>query len=563
MKFLLFVFLWLVTSVAASAQLTSLKFAFNTRGPGYDEGRAITTGSDGRILVLGSFDSSVKLDPASNNITLRGPSNTTSYFVAHYSSTGQYIRGFSISVNRTGRGLYGGITTDAAGNIFITGMFSGTTDFDPSSNVASLTAAKADGFIAKYDSTGQYKWAIPISGGNDLSLRSIVADAMGNVYATGYFNGAVDFDPSSSVKQLQWQALSDGFVAKYNSAGELVWAFPIGSQNIDYCTSIQLTRAGNILVTGTFSYTMDLDPGPGTKYISPYGNTSYDLFVAQYTLEGAYQWGFGLGSDKEDMGWAITSDGDNNVYVTGEFRNTVDFDPSSKVATLTSHLAGSGSAFIAKYNSLGVYQWADRINGYSQGQAISANTTGDVLLTGGFNGTTTIGSSTTVTAVGYQNDVFVALYKPEGTLTQAFAIGSANGMDECPGALITDDKKVFLIGTFERTMNVSLNTQPSSLTATNLTDSFVIGYESALANGLCQSLKSGAWNDIALWSCGRLPTSIDNVTIGSAHTVLLDTGMPAAICQNLEVLGTFSMQGSTITVNGVQIVIDQENVTTK
>jgi hypothetical protein len=77
------------------------------------------------------------------------------------------------------------------------------------------------------------------------------------------------------------------------------------------------------------------------------------------------------------------------------------------------------------------------------------------------------------------------------------------------------------------------------------------------------TLRSGRWNDITVWSCGRVPTSVDNVTIGSAHTVLLDTGMPAALCQNLEVLGTFSMQGSAITVNGVQIVIDQENVITK
>ncbi len=76
------------------------------------------------------------------------------------------------------------------------------------------------------------------------------------------------------------------------------------------------------------------------------------------------------------------------------------------------------------------------------------------------------------------------------------------------------------------------------------------------------TLRSGRWNDISVWSCGRIPTSVDDVTIGPAHTVLLDTGMPAAVCKNLEVLGTFSMQGSAITVNGVQIVIDQENVTT-
>ena len=79
----------------------------------------------------------------------------------------------------------------------------------------------------------------------------------------------------------------------------------------------------------------------------------------------------------------------------------------------------------------------------------------------------------------------------------------------------------------------------------------------------CVSTKSGSWNDATVWSCGQLPTSLDNVTIMPTHTVLLDSGMPAAVCQNLEVLGTFSMQGSVITINGTQIAVDQENVTTK
>jgi hypothetical protein len=77
------------------------------------------------------------------------------------------------------------------------------------------------------------------------------------------------------------------------------------------------------------------------------------------------------------------------------------------------------------------------------------------------------------------------------------------------------------------------------------------------------TLKTGSWNDVSVWSCGRLPASIDDVTIQAEHKVLLDSTMAEALCHNLEILGTFSMQGSSININGERIVVDQENVTSK
>lgn len=77
------------------------------------------------------------------------------------------------------------------------------------------------------------------------------------------------------------------------------------------------------------------------------------------------------------------------------------------------------------------------------------------------------------------------------------------------------------------------------------------------------TLTTGSWDDPAIWSCGRLPTYSDNVIIRPAHRVLLTSTMTEAVCLNLEILGTFSMQGSSIVINGNRIVIDQDNVLTK
>ena len=106
-------------------------------------------------------------------------------------------------------------------------------------------------------------------------------------------------------------------------------------------------------------------------------------------------------------------------------------------------------------------------------------------------------------------------------------------------------------------------------TACNLPGDPAIGsgevedYGVTVVTPLCLTVRSGPWNDPTLWSCGRLPTALDAVTIQPDHTILLDSTMVEAVCRNLEILGTFSMQGSSIAIDGNRLVIDESNVVTK
>jgi hypothetical protein len=81
--------------------------------------------------------------------------------------------------------------------------FFGTSDFDPGTGIFSLTGTDAkDIFYAKYNSNGGLLWADRVGGIGDQTGLGITADNAGNVYATGYFQGTIDFDPGAGVFNL-------------------------------------------------------------------------------------------------------------------------------------------------------------------------------------------------------------------------------------------------------------------------------------------------------------------------------------------------------------------------
>ena len=107
------------------------------------------------------------------------------------------------------------VAVDGAGNVYTTGFFNGTVDFDPNAGVFNLTSAGSnDIFVSKLDATGNLVWAKAMGGTNvDIGL-GIAVDATGNVYTTGYFNGTVDFDPNAGVLNLTSTGAQDNFVSK-------------------------------------------------------------------------------------------------------------------------------------------------------------------------------------------------------------------------------------------------------------------------------------------------------------------------------------------------------------
>jgi hypothetical protein len=113
------------------------------------------------------------------------------------------------------------IAVDSSGNVYTTGYFQGTVDFDPGAGTSNLTSAGgADVFVSKLDSSGALVWAKSFGGASADRGQSIAVDSSGNVYTIGYFAGTVDFDPGTGTSNLTSAGSGDVFVLKLTSSGE-------------------------------------------------------------------------------------------------------------------------------------------------------------------------------------------------------------------------------------------------------------------------------------------------------------------------------------------------------
>ena len=238
------------------------------------------------------------------------------------------------------------IAIDASGNVYTTGHFEGTVDFDPGAGVSNLTSAAGyqDIFISKLDANGNFVWAKRMGGTSYDIAYSIAIDAAGNVYTTGHFFETADFDPGAGVSNLTSAGSWDIFISKLDANGNFVWAKRMGGTSPDEANSIAIDASGNAYTTGFFNETVDFDPGAGVSNLTSAGEA--DIFISKLDANGNFVWAKRMGGTSVDKATSIAIDAAGNVYTTGYFYGTVDFDPGAGVSNLTS--AGQVDIFISK-----------------------------------------------------------------------------------------------------------------------------------------------------------------------------------------------------------------------
>lgn len=284
----------------------------------------MTFDAQNNLIVTGFFDGPVDFDPGPGVFTLNANANDN-VFVLKLTADGDFIWAVHNDGFEYNRSF--GVATDSASNIFIVQECNQTTDFDPGPGVYNLTGNLVDFVVQKLDSTGQFVWAKFIGGnGSDLGL-DLAVDTSGNVYVTGYFSLTTDFDPGPGVFNLSTSSNGRKlFVLKLDNAGDFVWAQKIdGSPGTIEGKEISTKSSGEIVITGNFAGTFDFDPGPGNTWIS--SQNDFDVFVLKLDLDGNFIWAKAMMGEGFNEGEALDIDTAGNIYVGGYFADTIDFDP--------------------------------------------------------------------------------------------------------------------------------------------------------------------------------------------------------------------------------------------
>ncbi len=369
-------------------------------GSADERGEAVAIDSLGNVYVSGPFQSTVDFNPAGGASHTSNAGSANNIFLSKFASDGtfQWVRTWGPSDG--GAESYS-IAIDGSDHVYVVGDFSGTTcDFNPwgthdihtnhPPTPGSPYGTLFDAYLSKFDSSGNFIWAKTWGGEGYDDGPGVAVDSLGNIYVGGmYASQTINFDPTGGSGGLGHPAHDSGivvdvFLSKFNSSGIFQWVRTWGGQGVDDVgQTVTVDRADNVYVGGRFGcINCDFNPLGTADLHSSHG--SLDAFISKYNANGNFQWARTWGGTDWDATGGLTTDSSNNVYVTGLFKNTVDFGSGSGVSS-----NGLWDAFLSKFDSTGAFQWARTWGGAGNdgGNKLATDGAGKIHATGFFTGT--------------------------------------------------------------------------------------------------------------------------------------------------------------------------------
>lgn len=310
----------------------------------YSYGHALTLDNSGHVLISGTFGnygSTVDFDPGVGVHNLSA-STVSDGFILQLDTSGNFV--WVKQFTGGGVNLHS-LDVDQSGDIYSSGRFGGTIDFDPGIGTFNLTANIVSIGIVKLDNNGNFIWAKQIQDGTNSVTEptDITFDDSNNVFITSSFHGSSDFDPGVGITNLTSNGFRDVFILKLDSNGEFIWVKQIGGAYRDISYAITSDNAGNIFTIGSFMSNVDFDPGIGVHYLNGLGA---DIFILKLDNSGEFLWAKNFGGAHYDEPADIQTNGTGNIYSTGMFTSTADFDPES--GTTNTQYLGFHDVYIQK-----------------------------------------------------------------------------------------------------------------------------------------------------------------------------------------------------------------------
>jgi len=267
-----------------------------------------------------------------------------------------------------------GLTVDSSDNIYVTGRSEGELD-------GNTHSGNADIILIKYNSSGVKQWTKQLGTSSDDYAEGVTLDSSDNIYLTGYTWGDLDGNTSSGERDL--------FLIKYNSSGTKQWTKQTGTSSSDMGWEVTTDSSNNIYITGST-----------TGGLSGSNSGNQDLFLMKYNSSGTKQWTQQLGSSDHDLGYGVSTDSSDNIYVTGWTSGRLDDN---------TNITGN-DIILLKYNSSGTKQWSKQL-GSSEGDVsedVIVDSSDNIYITGdtsgNLDGNTSEGGS----------DIFILKFKANG-----------------------------------------------------------------------------------------------------------------------------------------------------
>ncbi|PHS18445.1 MAG: hypothetical protein COA78_02140 [Blastopirellula sp.] len=414
------------------------------------ESKAITVDQSGNIYTTGLFRGAVDFDSGLEEQFLKNLRG--SVYITKHDALGKLIWVKTIGASNT----YG-IAVDISGNVYVTGYYLNSSNFDPGPETNILKSnGKFDVYLVSLDSHGKFRWAKTMGGKGYEYGHDVAVDKTGNVFLTGRIEEAVQFGPDLGNVSFTSHGKIDIFIMSLDRNGKFRWVKHMGGKSTDIPHAMAVDHRGNVFVTGRFSEAVDFDPGPNMTMLESSGGD--DIFIVSLDNHGEFRWAKRMGGSTADTATDIAVDYQGNLYLTGDFWTSADFDPSKNIARLES--SGAEDIFIVSLDNNGNYRWANKLGGKpnDRGTSVAVGRSGIVFATGYYRGELVVdirGEKKHLKSEG-ETDILVYALNSKGEFLWVNSFGG-RAADTSSGIAFDNAAHIYVTGTIKGTVDAPHN----------------------------------------------------------------------------------------------------------
>ncbi|MBK8947475.1 MAG: SBBP repeat-containing protein [Flavobacteriales bacterium] len=354
------------------------------------------------------------------NVLLAGETHSPNAISSggHQLIAGSVVDGFLVKFDGSGNRLwgtyYGGeswdsgksCAVDAVGNVFLAG-YTASLNTVASAGHQNSIGGNNDAYLVKFNGAGIRQWSTYYGGPGDDIGYSCAVDLSGEVYLSGYTESSSAI--ASGGHQNTFGGLRDAFLVKFSASGIRLWGTYYGGSAFEDSYACSVNNSAQVYLVGVTESTADIASG---GHQNVFGGGLVDAFIVKFDATGARQWASYYGGPGDDGGVACAFDVDGSAYMVGATTSATDIASGGHQG----FLAGDWDGFVVKFDGTGIREWGTYYGGIEEERALSCavDDNGNLYVAG------TTESATGIDSLGFQNvfgggiDAFLVKFSSTG-----------------------------------------------------------------------------------------------------------------------------------------------------